>query len=775
MVFGHMVRWRRALFHGACGLLVGWGAQSAWAKPVVGLSFAMPSQVTGRPFAAGTLTEQEARQLIAVDPARQGAMLAALASRQAAALNLHDGQEVFTEKSIAGMLRALLDQRVSQQALPEMLSVQSNAFREVMDLLVQLQMSRPERAPVLGDVVGALRSGEFEKVDAGLNALMEGILAARTAASSPRAEIDRWRAGVTGLRAELALVRFQRMQASHHYEDAAGMMSGEPTFESSLWLLKSASVAYGSRNVPRALALLERVVGMADRSVAQQSPSVEWRLLKWIGEVLAVTIQKTEGNPNEALRHFRGALQTEGGLDAQLLRNPEYAALRWGARHAAFEIYVSQGEAGAAKQLLPQMLEIARTMVSDMGDRPPALESLWASQLVAADMDRFDGQSARALLGYSAALDTARRLVALRKNSRGALVALRQSFQIFSNLPEGVLPAEDALAYGKEWQRVASSVVALEPEHLESRRDLWESHRHVIDLRTKMGNPGHAQDDTASLLNIALDMVRDAPESAQALQALVLSHEEVAKLKRTTGSKVGAMDHYGFAVEAARNRVRLVPEDDVAQTDLWRLLVDLGETQHETVRHDQAWANLQSALDLAMAAVEKSGADVKWLERAGYSWLKVASFQIAAGEPDKGLEAFARSVDYEQRFLERYPDSTGWSYNLWYAWLRWGEALADVARYPEAMELQIASLNAAETASKSEGSRAEAVSCVWFSLRAMGETTIKMGELSEGLKKLRAARDLASQQLQLDPASELWKSYVQASTEDVLRVERKLP
>ena len=774
MAFGQMVRWRRVLFHGACVLLVGIWAQFAWTKPVIDLFPAVPSRGTDRPFAAGTFTEQEARQLIAVDQARQNVLLAAMASRQATALNHQAGHVVYTETAVASMIRALLAQRVSQQTFPEILSAQAKSYQRMMDLVAELQASWAEWTPLLDDLVGSLRAGEFENVDVRLKSLMEGGLAARAATSSQRAQRNQLRVVVTELRAELAVVRFQRVQASQLYEDAADMLSDDTAIESAALLLKSAYMAHWSRNAPRALDLLGRVVEMADRSMGQKSPFAEWRLLRWVSEVLSATIRKMEGDPPEALRHFREALQIEGGLDAQLLRKSEHAALRWSVRNAAFEIYLSLGDTGAAKQVLPQMLEIARTMSSDLGDQPPALEALWASQLVGADMDRFEGQSARALLGYSQALDSARRLVALRKSSRGSLVALRQSFQVFSNLPEGVLSAEDALAYGKDWQRVASSVVALEPEHLESRRELWESHKHLVDMQVKMKNPGHALDDAASLLNIAQEMVRDAPESEQALQSLLVSHEEVAKLKWMTGSKVGAMDHYGFAIEAARNRVRLVPEDDVAKTDLWRVLADLGDAQQETVRHDEARANLQSALDLAMSAVEKSDADVKWLERAGYSWLKVATFQTASGESDEGLEAFARSVTFERRFLEMSPDSTGWSYNLWFALVHWGKALADVARYSEAMEHQIASLKAAESAWKTESIRAEAVSCIWFSLREMGETMIKMGEIPAGLEKHRAARDLVNQQLQLDPASDLWASYARASTEDVKRVERML-
>lgn len=767
--------WRQVFVRAASALLFSVGAQTAVAKPAVaGLFVGIPAVGAVRQAPAATVTEQEARQLIAAEEANRGVLLAALASRQAEAFNREARRVHFTEAAVATMLRTLLAQRVAQQALPEHLSVQAHAYLLLMDRLKQLQGSLGGWTPMFEEIVGALRAGQFEAADGLLKETVEANLVARTAASSLRAQRDQARASLTELRGELAVVRFDSSEASRLYEHAAEMLPDEAGIEAAAWLLKSASWAYESQDPSRAMVLLKRVVGGAEHSMAQKSPFAEWPLLKWVGEAQSMLIQKTEGDSTEALRHFRLAVLTEDVLDTHALKSSEVAGVRWAIRNAAFEIYLSQGDMAAAKQAIPPMLEIARTMVGDLGDQPPALEALWASQLVGADMDRFDGQSAKALQGYLEALRSARRLVALRKSSRGSLLALRQSLQMFSNLPESVLSVDKALAYGKEWQVVASSVVALEPEHLISRRALWESHRYWVDVQVRKGNPGQALDDAAVLLNVALEMAADAPGRAQVLQSLLVSHEEVAKLKLVTGSKVAAIDHYGFAVEAARNSVRLMPGDNDAEVDLWRVLVDLGDAQQETVRHDEAWGNLQSALGLAMSAVEKPGADPKWLERAGYSWLKVATFQVAAGEMAKGQEAFAHSMNFERRFLKASTDSAGWSYNLWFALLHSGKALADLARYPEAMERQVASLKAAEGASQSESLRAEAVSCIWFSLREMGETMIKMGDLQGGLDKHRAAQGLANQQVRLVPASELWTSYARVSTGDVKRAERML-
>ena len=695
-----------------------------------------------------------------------------MATRQSAALNQQAGSVIYTEAAVTAMLQSLLAQQVSQQSFPAMLSSQAEHFRRLMDQLPQIQASQIEWREPLREAVNGIRSGAFGDADGRLIAVFQSALEIPVTTTSQRTQRNQMVAGLTALRADLAVVRFQLDGASHLYEDAAEMFSDEAAIEPAAWLLESALMAYQAQDSPRALALLGRVVEVSARQIDRRSPFSEWRLLKWIGEVQSTVVQKMAGNQTEALRHFGDALHTEEGLEPLSLSSPEHAYLRWNVRNAALEIYLSQNDIGAARRMLPQMLQIGRAMVKEQGDEPSALEALWASQLMSADMDRFEGQGSKAVLGFTEALGSARRLVERREGSRESLSALRQSLQMFFNLPEETLPAADALTYGREWQRVANKIVQLEPEHLESRRALWDSHKNLIAIQVRMGNPGHALDDAASLLNIAQEMVDDAPGSVQALQALLLSHEDIAKLKWVTGSKVGAMDHYGFAIEAARNRAGRLPNDDVAQADLWRVLVDLGDAQQETGKFGEALENLHVSRNLALSAVEKLDADAKWLERAGYSFLKVATIHGDLGETTNAVEAFARSVAFERRFLERSAGAAGWSYNLWFALSQWGKALLEGARFPEALKLQEASLELAESASKSEASREEAMSCMWFSLREMGETLIKMGELQGGLNKHRAALQMANRQVQVDPTAEQWKSYARSSQDEVNGLER---
>ena len=114
--------WRQVFVRAASALLFSVGAQTAVAKPAVaGLFVGIPAVGAVRQAPAATVTEQEARQLIAAEEANRGVLLAALASRQAEAFNREARRVHFTEAAVATMLRTLLAQRVAQQALPEAL------------------------------------------------------------------------------------------------------------------------------------------------------------------------------------------------------------------------------------------------------------------------------------------------------------------------------------------------------------------------------------------------------------------------------------------------------------------------------------------------------------------------------------------------------------------------------------------------------------------------------------------------------------------------------
>jgi tetratricopeptide (TPR) repeat protein len=344
--------------------------------------------------------------------------------------------------------------------------------------------------------------------------------------------------------------------------------------------------------------------------------------------------------------------------------------------------------------------------------------------------------------------------------------------QFFSKLPEGDLPAEDAMAYAREAQRVANAVVQLDPEDQTSSYALWDSCKNLVDIQVRMGDPGHALDDGVCMLNTAQELANRSPGDARALKTLLLSHEENAKLKLSTGSKVGGFDHYGFAVETARKRAEIDPDGEEAQADLWRVLTDLGDAQQKARQSDEALKSEASARDVALLNLAKPGFEKVWLDRAGFSFVRLADLHGERRESSEALDACAQAVAFGRRFLDRTPEADGWSYNLWFALSQWGKALSDVARFPEALNRQEEALRMAESASSREVGREEAMSAMWFSLRELAETMIKMGELRKGLEKHHKALHIAERQKQLDASSALWRSYELTSIEEVKELEK---
>jgi tetratricopeptide (TPR) repeat protein len=749
--------------YAALALVLCLHAQAANARSTIGMLIGGPLMGADRQFPAETISEQQVRQLIAAR-GDQRSLLRQLASQHTASLNHRAGTSIYTEGVVAEMLRALLAQAVPQQSWSELLSLQAERFQRLLEEGTKAHGSGAEWEKPLQGAVDAAQSGNFGDADSRLIMLSQRMLDVQPTTASQRMRWQRRVAGVVAMRAHLAVVRIEFGEASLLYEEAVALYSDESAIEPNGWLLTSALVAAYAKDTPRALTLLDRVIEVSSVQLERGSPFAEWRLVKWMSEVQAAAIHSAAGNQADALKRFRASLDTEEGLKtSSLLKSPDLAYARWGVRSSMFGIHLKQNDTGSARQMLSQMRLMANALVKEQVDGPFAVEALWATQLTGALLDRVEGRASRAAFGYTEALETAKRLVDLRKASRASLTFLRESLGLFSTLPEGTLPSVDALAYGKERQRVANTLVQLDPDHLESSLALWDSYKNLVDVQVQMGNPGHALDDASSLLNVAQNIADRMPDDAKAVRNLFLSHEQYANLKMQTGSVVGAIDHYSFAVDVARKMIQLDPGNDALQDDLWNGLTSLSLAKLNSGNPGDSLTYQLLARDLTMANLGKGKDTELWQHNARYSFTKLGDLYRASGDLAEALKAFSLAVDFSRKVEQLGEAEETWSYSHWYALSKWGETLGKQRDFQAALLVQAEAKDYAERFAMSKDHQEEVSVALWFGLRNTGETLVEMGDVSKGKEEYLLALQLADRQLKDEPASATWQWYRQTS------------
>jgi len=284
------------------------------------------------------------------------------------------------------------------------------------------------------------------------------------------------------------------------------------------------------------------------------------------------------------------------------------------------------------------------------------------------------------------------------------------------------------------------------PDSAEYARDLSICYDKLGGLHLELGDTQRAMELYSKDLEIAEDLRRRAPDSAECSQGLSISYGHLGDLHLELGDTQRAMELHGKALEIREDLRRRVPDSAVyarglaiGYSKLGGLHLELGDTQRAMELHGKA---LEIHEDLRRRAPDS----VEYAQDLAVSYANLGDLHLELGDTQRAMELRGKALEMFEDLRRRAPDSADHARNLSTSYSQLGRLHLKLGDTQRAMELHGKALEIREDLRRRAPDSAVYARGLALSYANLGDLHLELGDTQRAMelygKDLEIAEDL---------------------------------